>query len=159
MSAKPDSVLRTRRLLARDLDAVLRIEQASYDFPWNGRIFEDCLRVGYRCFGAVDAFDHVLGHAIVSIVVDESHVLNLCVDPTHRRQGVARLLLDRMLLEASEAQARTMLLEVRPSNKGARKLYAAYGFKRIATRPNYYPAAGGREDAYLLSRRVQRPGE
>jgi len=80
----------------------------------------------------------------------------LWIDPAWRRRGVARLLLDRMLCEAAEWRVRTMMLEVRPSNGGARVLYAEYGFKRIATRPAYYPADDGREDAYLLSRRVSR---
>lgn len=158
MSAKAENLLRTRTMATPDLATVLRIEQASYDFPWSERVFADCLRVGYRCFAATDAQDQVLGYALLSIVLDESHILNLCVDPAYRRQGIAQLLLDRMLLEAGEAGVRTMLLEVRPSNKGARKLYATYGFKRIAVRPGYYPAAAGREDAYLLSRRVQRLG-
>lgn len=155
MSVQPRGMFHTRAMTADDVAAVLCVEQASYAFPWTQRIFQDCLRVGYRCFVATDLTDNVVGHALLSIAVDEAHVLNLCVDPSARRQGIARLLLERMLQEAQTAAVRAMLLEVRPSNKGARALYAAYGFKRIATRPRYYPAADGREDAYLLSRRVQ----
>lgn len=157
MSVQPKSLFQTRPMTAADVPAVLRIERASYGFPWTERIFKDCLRVGYRCFVAADMAGTVVGYALLSVVVDESHVLNLCVDARHRRQGIARLLLERMLHEAQTTAVHTMLLEVRPSNRGARRLYAAYGFERIATRPNYYPSEDGREDAYLLSRRVQLP--
>lgn len=157
MSVQPRNLFQTRPMAAADVPTVLRIERASYDFPWTERIFKDCLRVGYRCFVAVDMANAVIGYALLSVVVDESHVLNLCVAPRWRRRGVARLLLERMLHEAQTTAVHSMLLEVRPSNRGARRLYAAYGFKRIAKRPNYYPSEDGREDAYLLSRRVQLP--
>jgi len=157
MSAQPKGLYHTRPLMPADIDAVVHIEQQSYDFPWNKRVFEDCLRVGYHCFVAVGPDRRVAGYALLSIAVDEAHVLNLCVDPACRRRGVAQLLLERMLAEARLAGMNAMLLEVRPSNRGARALYAAYGFKRISVRPNYYPATDGREDALLLSRRVTRP--
>lgn len=157
MSALPQELLTIRAMASTDVDAVTAIECASYRFPWTQRVFEDCLRAGYRCLVALDAAENIIGYSLLSIVLDESHVLNLCVDPACRRRGVARLLLDRMLYEAAEVQVRTMLLEVRPSNRGARALYADYGFKRLATRPAYYPADDGREDAWLLSRRVSRP--
>lgn len=139
-----------------DVPAVAVIERLSYEFPWKAHLFDDCLRARYRCFVATGWTNEVVGYGLLSVVLDEAHILNLCVHPDYRRHGIARALLDRMLEEASGAQARAMLLEVRPSNRGARALYADYGFKRIGTRPAYYPAAKGREDAYLLSRRVNR---
>ena len=154
MDRQPQSAFSVRRMRATDVDAVAHIEQASYEFPWQAHLFDDCLRARYRCFVAVDTVGQVRGYALLSVVLDEAHVLNLCVAPAWRRRGIARLLLDCMLAEAAAAQARNMLLEVRPSNRGARKLYAAYGFTRIGMRPRYYPAAGGREDAHLLSRRI-----
>lgn len=158
MSAQPDNLYSTRLMTTEDVDAVARIEQASYQFPWKAHLFDDCLRARYRCFVATAATAEVVGYALLSVVVDEAHVLNLCVDPNCRRRGVARLLLDRMLAEAAAARARAIMLEVRPSNCDARALYSYYGFKRIGIRPGYYPASHGREDAYLLSRRVKRLG-
>lgn len=158
MSAQPQELYTARLMQAADVEAVARIERAGYEFPWKPHLFDDCLRAGYRCFVAVDATDCVLGYGLLSVVLDEAHVLNLCVAPGCRRRGIACLLLDRMLADAEAAQARNMLLEVRPSNHGARKLYADYGFTRIGTRPGYYPAGDGREDAWLLSRLVLRRG-
>lgn len=156
MSAQPDSLFNARPMMVDDVSVVIGIEQASYDFPWSENIFRDCLRVGYRCFAATDRTGSVVGYSLLSIVVDEAHVLNLCVDPAFRRQGVARLLLERMLTEARQGGARVIMLEVRPTNSGARALYTDYGFKQIAVRPGYYPAQDGREDAWLLSRRLNR---
>jgi ribosomal protein S18 acetylase RimI-like enzyme len=59
-------------------------------------------------------------------------------------------MLEAMAENARGYGARTMLLEVRPSNTGAQQMYARYGFVRIGIRRDYYPANGGREDAIVM---------
>ena len=137
-----------------DVSAIIEIEREAYDYPWSERIFHDCLRVGYRAWVATDLAGYVAGYALLSVAAGESHVLNLCVAAAERGRGIAELLLEAMIARAEADNAEVMLLEVRPSNKPARRLYKRCGFKRIATRPNYYPAREGREDALLLSRRL-----
>ena len=44
-----------------------------------------------------------------------------------------------------------VLLEVRPSNAVARRLYASEGFREVHVRRGYYPSAEGREDAILMA--------
>ncbi len=43
-----------------------------------------------------------------------------------------------------------MLLEVRPSNASAVRMYERYGFQKIGVRRGYYPAQSGREDALVM---------
>lgn len=152
MSAEPQAVCQVRPLVVEDLSAVTAIERSAYEFPWSAGIFRDCLRVGYHCFTATDLAGEVMGYCLLSVAVDEAHVLNLCVAPRHRRQGVASTLLEHMLRVARREHAETMLLEVRPSNKGAIALYQGMGFYRIGIRKRYYPAVRGREDALLFAR-------
>lgn len=154
MSAAPEAAHRVRRLTLADLPQVLEIERTAYQFPWSEGIFRDCLRVGYHCFVATDLTDRVLGFALVSIAAGEAHVLNLCVHPQRRRNGVASLLLEHMLDAAARSRADNLLLEVRPSNTAALALYAAHGFERVGLRKRYYPAATGREDAILLEKQI-----
>lgn len=151
MSAEPRQLVHVRGMRARDVPDVLAIEQVSYGFPWSEGIFRDCLRVGYRGWVATDFADRVIGYGLLSVAVGEAHVLNLCVAPDLRGQGVAAVLLEAMITQALAERAETMLLEVRPSNRAARRLYKRRGFKRIATRPGYYPSPEGREDALLLA--------
>lgn len=150
----PAAALRARDMRRADLRAVMEIERSSYGFPWSEGVFRDCLRIGYECRVAIDADDAIIGYGLLSTAVDEAHILNLCVDPDHRRQGVARYMLEHLLDVAASAGMRTMLLEVRPSNIAALDLYASLGFSQIGLRKNYYPATGGREDAMVLARRV-----
>ena len=46
IKVSPDSI---RTMTPADLDAVMAIETAIYDFPWTRGIFLDCMRVGYQC--------------------------------------------------------------------------------------------------------------
>ena len=138
------------RAMARaDLAEVNRIEQASYPYPWTRGIFQDCLRVGYRCH-VIEAGGALCGYGIVSHALDEAHLLNLCVRPESRRSGLAERLLEHLVREARIGRANRLFLEVRPSNEGAVALYRKAGFRVIGRRPGYYPAESGREDAMVL---------
>lgn len=144
---RPDYAIRPMR--RGDADAVFEIEQASYPYPWTKGIFFDCLRIGYCC--RVAEFDGAIaGYAILSAAAGEAHLLNLCVAPDHRRNGLGQLLLDGVLIDASLLQAGRLFLEVRPSNKPAVKLYRQNDFRVIGRRPEYYPGPGGREDALVM---------
>jgi ribosomal-protein-alanine N-acetyltransferase len=136
-----------------DLPAVVRIEQASYTFPWTEGIFRDCLRVNYVC-RVVEVDATVAGYGILSVGAGEGHVLNLCIAAEHRCRGVGRRLLTHLLQESEERGARDVLLETRPSNAAALRLYRSLGFTPIGTRRGYYQAVGGREDAVVLRRDI-----
>ena len=146
---KPDTAT-IRPMLDEDLDAVHDIEQRAYEFPWSASIFSDCLRVGYCCW-VLDTGAGLVGYGIMSVAVEESHVLNVCVAPEARRQGLARAMMAHLLHTGAEHGARIAYLEVRPSNAGALKMYLDLGFRHVGTRRGYYPARGGREDAFVLS--------
>lgn len=140
-----------RPMHADDLEAVFAIEQAAYGYPWTLAIFHDCLRVGYVCIVCEDAHG-VVGHGVMSVAVGECHLLNVCVHPDHQRRGLGHTMVEFLLGLARDRGARVALLEVRPSNLAAYKLYTGLGFDEIGLRKNYYPAARGREDAILLAR-------
>jgi ribosomal-protein-alanine N-acetyltransferase len=136
-----------------DLAAVVRIEHASYTFPWTEGIFRDCLRVNYVC-RVVEVDGSVAGYGILSVGAGEAHVLNLCIAAEHRCRGVGRRLLTHLLQVSGHLGARDILLETRPSNAAALRLYRSLGFAPIGTRRGYYQAVGGREDAVVLRRDI-----
>jgi len=145
-----------RALTTADLDSLTSIEDKAYrSLGWNRNIFEDCLNVGYTCWG-VDLHGKLSGYAIVSIAAGESHLLNLAVDPACQRRGLGRTLLDFACREASRQGAECMFLEVRPSNHVARDLYAKMRFSEFGRRRGYYPNGrdGEREDALVFCRRL-----
>lgn len=154
MSARLETAWSIRRMRPRDIAAVLAVETVSYPYPWSERIFHDCLRVGYRAWIIGAPGQPVGGYALATIAVGEAHLLNLCVAPAARGQRLGERLLDQLVSQARMEAAHTLMLEVRPSNTAARRLYDRYGFVHQGTRPNYYPDEPEREDALLLSYKV-----
>ena len=140
-----------RTMVHDDLSLVSDIERRSYGFPWSHGVFRDCLLAGYACI-VVERGDLVVGYGILSVAAGEAHILNLCVDPVFRQLGYGDRLLDEVLMRARQAEVKEIFLEVRPSNEGAISLYRKKGFRQVASRPAYYQAQKGREDAAVLSK-------
>ena len=136
---------------------VADIERRSYPFPWSQGIFRDCLLAGYTCV-LLESGGEARGYGILSVAAGEAHLLNLCIDPRHRRLRYGEMLLAELIARARTAGVKQMLLEVRPSNEAAITLYRKYGFRRIGTRRGYYRAGAGREDAVVLALKLAAPG-
>ncbi len=137
-------------MLTRDVDEIVAIEREIYPFPWTRGNFQDALAAGYSAWVLRDADGALIGYAVVMLALGEAHLLNLSVARAYQRCGFGWRLLDWMAQRARDHGARTMLLEVRPSNVAAQRLYARYGFERIGVRRGYYPSHGGREDALVM---------
>ena len=133
-----------------DLDDVVRVEAQIYPFPWTHGNFADSLRSGYSCWVLRDRVGALQAYAIVMLTLDEAHLLNLSVARDCQGLGLGWRTLEWIAQVARGHGARTMLLEVRPSNPAAIRLYERYGFQRIGVRRGYYPAADGREDAIVM---------
>lgn len=139
-----------RSMTPADLDEVMAIEEAIYTFPWTRGIFRDCLAVGYPC-RVLQVDGQVQAYAILSVAAGEAHILTLCVNPGAWRRGYGEMMLGDMLQLARERKAKSVYLEVRPSNQPAIRLYEKIGFKEIGIRPDYYPDEVGREDAVVMA--------
>jgi ribosomal-protein-alanine N-acetyltransferase len=103
---------------------------------------------------AADA--RLLGFVVYSLVVDEACIHNIAVQPDCQRQGLGLELLRAALSACSAAGAKRCYLEVRASNRQARRLYEKLEFKPDGVRKNYYSSEAGREDALLMSRELSR---
>lgn len=145
---RPNTAMRA--MLIDDLPDISAMENLSYEFPWSAGIFKDCLKAGYPCWVlCTDAV--IVGYGILSMGAGEAHVLNICIAPDWRGQGLGRHLLGRLLEIARWNGAERVFLEVRPSNPLAKTLYQSVGFSEIGVRPKYYPARDGREDAIVMA--------
>ena len=125
-------------------------EQRSYPFPWTYGVFVDSLAAGYRTWVAREK-GFLVGYALMMVVLDEVHLLNITVAPERQGQGLGRIMLNYLFADARAQGTRYMFLEVRPSNINALEMYRRFGFVVIGERRSYYPAAYGREDAVVMS--------
>jgi len=148
-----DLVSGFREMTVDDLSAIMEIEKQVYTHPWTKGIFNDCMRVGYNCWVYLEQ-DELLAYGLVSVAVNEAHILNLCVAPNAQGRGLGRRMLHKLMRLAEERQGNSIFLEVRESNFAAQALYDQEGFNRIGLRKNYYPAEDGREDALVFAKEL-----
>ena len=159
MSAQLQPNLSLRPMHIGDLDTIMQIEPTIYSHPWTRGNFSDSLNSGYSAWILKDTVmeekAEIIGYALMMMVMDEAHLLNLSVAKHRQKQGLGRYLLEHMMTIAKRHKAANMFLEVRTSNISAIALYENIGFCEMAVRRGYYPAdqkvfKTGREDAVLM---------
>jgi len=146
-------LMRFHKMSKADLPRVLEIESKGYNYPWKEAIFHDCLNAAhYDCWVCEDTESKMTAFCIVSTAVGEATILNLCVDPVVRKQGLGQKFVQHVIDSAKARKSESVFLEVRPSNTGAIALYESMGFNEIGVRPGYYKAEDGeREDAIMMA--------
>jgi ribosomal-protein-alanine N-acetyltransferase len=133
-----------------DIDAVLAVERRAYPFPWSRANFADSLAAGYSAW-CCHVEGGLVGYAVMMLVLDEAHLLNITVAPDWQRHGYGTLVMHHLFGVARTHGAKRMFLEVRPSNTPGQGLYHRLGFEAIGRRRGYYPAGEGREDAVVMA--------
>lgn len=150
MSAVLKSVPEFMPMRMEEVDAILAVERRAYPFPWSRANFVDSLVSGYSAW-TCRVEGELIGYAVMMLVLDEAHLLNLTVVPEWQRAGYGILTMHHLFAVARGHGAKRMFLEVRPSNTSGQGLYRKLGFETIGRRRGYYPAGAGREDAVVMA--------
>ena len=105
-----------RPLCEADVDAVVRLEEASFHTPWTRADFEGELKNPLALYLVVLEDDELIAYGGSWIVFDECHITNIAVTPSMRGAGVGSELM-RELLSAAAARGgavfRCLLYHVR----------------------------------------------
>jgi ribosomal-protein-alanine N-acetyltransferase len=141
--------MRIRPSSSDDLATILKIESLTNKIPWTKQQFVSSIEVGHYSV-VLEEKEGVVGFAIYSPIVPESHLLNIAITPSYQGRGLGRQLLQKVILQNKILGVKSLSLEVRVSNNSAISLYESEGFLKDAIRPNYYSGAV-REDAMLMS--------
>lgn len=155
-----------------DMRAVMALEAISHSHPWTQGNFLDSLTAGHWAYcirpgagtstaddGSASAANvpNLWGYCILYPAVDELHLLNITIDPALRRNGIGSRVMQAVEGIASQQRMSRIILEVRPSNIPAVKLYEHMGYTIIGLRREYYPAdaaTGKREDAGVMAKSI-----
>jgi ribosomal-protein-alanine N-acetyltransferase len=141
--------LDVERMRVEDLDEVLAIERLSFSMPWSrgAFLYEMQQNRAARCWVMREA-GRVVGYVCLWEIADELHITNIAVHPGERRRGLGRTLLGGVIADGRARGLRTVVLEVRPSNREALGLYESFGFRVVGRRRGYYYDTG--EDALVM---------
>ena len=164
----PDFPFVLRPMEEGDIPAVMAIERRSFPAPWPESAYH------YELSFRSDSFFYVLtpreeapptrwdrllrrtrqagrssllGYVGFRLRDAVAHICTIAIHPDWRGLGLGEFILLAALGKALAYGVRHVTLEVRPSNRAARRLYARLGFVRTGIRQAYYRNG---EDAWLM---------
>ncbi len=140
-----------RDMTPSDVAAVFAIDCQTNDFPWTQSLFEQAV-ASTKKTSVIEKQGEILGFSIVSYVVGEAELLNICIAKNQQGKKLGNTLLEHVIAQAKESENHELYLEVRAGNAVALALYEKHDFNEIGCRKDYYPMKGGREDAILMAR-------
>ena len=135
-----------------DISSIVEIENKTNQMPWSKAQFLSSMEVGHYSV-VMHKDSDILGFAIHSPIIPESHLLNIAIDPAYQGKGLGDKLLQQIILQNRTIGVKTISLEVRVSNLPAINLYEKRGFHKDAIRPDYY-SGSPKEDALLMSLKI-----
>lgn len=138
------------RLAPQHVDSLAALEQMCFAVPWTRQAFIDELQNPLARYTLLSYAGEAVAYAGYWHIVDEGHITNIAVHPSHRRCGLASRLLAHMLEEAQENGLHLLTLEVRVSNAAAIALYEKFDFTAAGIRKRYYSDNG--EDALIMTK-------
>jgi tRNA threonylcarbamoyl adenosine modification protein YeaZ len=128
-----------RNITQLDLVEIAAIEKESFlHDPWSmDQIKSEYVAPG-RFYVVAEFEGRVVGYAGIVNRGESGDVLTISVAIAHRRKGIGRELLRRLIDWARTNKCEVMMLEVRVGNDEATPLYNSFGFIEISRRPDYY---------------------
>ena len=140
-----------RRLTYSDLPHVIAIERRAFPTPWSLSMFVlELSKPSGICLAALE-HGRLRGYLVCSRYDTVWHLMNVAIDPKHRRHGIASTLMTH-LFDTADRPHEQYTLEVRQSNEAAIALYERFGFRGAGHRRAYYH--DNREDALIMWRTV-----
>ncbi len=162
MSAFANVTFTVRPCVPADIERMASIERVSFSDPWSFETLSAAFALRHmrvlvaeesgKSGGQIAAAPALVGYVLALVMADEGEIADVAVAPEARRRGVARVLLDQMILDMIAEGVRALYLEVRESNAAARGLYRSLEFEEVGRRRDYYQHPT--EDALLLRREL-----
>ncbi|WP_026693055.1 ribosomal protein S18-alanine N-acetyltransferase [Peribacillus kribbensis] len=143
------NTLTYRLMNVNDIDQVLEVEHQSFTLPWTREAFiNELTQNKYAVYLVLEEGNQIIGYCGAWVVLDEAHITNIAVLPSHRGKGLGEALLVKMIETVRNMGAVSATLEVRVSNTAAKSLYKKLGFQEGGIRKSYY--TDNYEDALVM---------
>lgn len=142
-------MIEVRSACENDVEWLCEVENANFSLPWTAETFMHMLSDDNCDILLATPDGERAGFLVLSRVLDEGSIDNVCTVPALRRRGAADALMDAAVALAEQHELALITLEVRQSNSGAIALYRKHNFETVGIRPGYYLQP--REDAVIMT--------
>lgn len=137
-----------RAMTGDDAPAVAELELKIFAMPWSREDFFREMRNELAEYIVGEMDGRIVAYAGAWVSFEQAEVMHVAVDAELRGQGIGTLLFGELINAVKKRGAKSITLEVRPSNTPAIKLYENFGLKSVGRRKGYYLDNG--EDALIM---------
>ncbi len=143
-----------RKASKSDAGLLAAIHKECFPTYWNNEEFSDFFAVA-NTYAWLALSPEPAGMIVCRAQHEQADIITLAVLPAWRRQGIARLLLEKAMAHLASLGAERLFLDVKDGNSAAVSLYEAYGFSHVRRRRLYYRSrAGDYTDALVMSKKL-----
>ena len=142
------NIVHVRKAKKSDLPKIHEIADHCFKDPYPLQLLKQIRDANPEGFLAAEKNGKIVGYLIGMVRwEDTGHILAIAVDKEHRKEGVGRALMEKIITLLEDNGASHIKREVRIGNEGAQKFYRKIGFKPKRVVPEYY---SDKEDAVTM---------
>ena len=119
---------------------------------WNQNQWKNELEKDYVTAMGIFSDNSILGICVFYKMYDEAEIRYLSVHPSHKRKGLGKKLVHKIIRLCKSDNIKKIFLEVSSKNKQALNFYDNFGFKTVSIRTKYYRDGS---DAFLKEKNVK----
>jgi [ribosomal protein S18]-alanine N-acetyltransferase len=136
-----------------DLPETMEIERTTIYSPWSRDMFLNEIERENPGMTVFKVQGQLIGYYCFWKVLDEAHLLSVCLHFDFRGKGLGKFLMDYIENTCQTMGLSRILLEVAKTNHPAIKLYKKCGFVKVGLRKRFYQETG--DDAILMEKFIQ----
>ena len=118
-----------RWMIRKDTPAFLRIESASFDYPWCEEDLLSELTQRNVIAQVAELDEQVVGYIVYELFKTKLEILNFAVHPDYRRQGIGTALMRKMAGKLTTGRRSRIVFHVWDHNLDAHLFLRACGFR------------------------------
>lgn len=131
-----------RLIKKADVARLVELENELYQVPWTKEGF-DIAFGKYAKFYVMELDGEIVGYIGYIDTGEEIDIAKVSVAKKYQGKGLAKKLMEHLILVSRNVGAKYITLEVRVSNMNAIKLYEKFNFQKMGLRKNYYENEDG----------------
>jgi ribosomal-protein-alanine acetyltransferase len=140
--------------LTEDLKSqIIKMDKEHFPYPWTSSQWEDLFDKDKNYMTLSTNNDLLTGFSLFEINPFEemAHLYKICVDPAHRKQRIAKKMLNKSDEDFNQLKLKSIFLEVAVNNDDAISLYTGFGFNKLNIIKKFYSDGS---DAVAMQKRL-----